>query len=413
MEKKMKEINKTVNKIIEDVKSKGDAAIRYYTKKFDNIELGSPSVTKLDIKSAYKQVDKETIKTLKFAKKNIEFFARQQLKQFRNFEVRNNGVRLGQRVIPIEKIGVYIPGGNYPLPSTALMCIIPAKLAGVKQIIACSPKIKAETIVAADIAGADKIFRIGGAQAIAAMAYGTKQIPKVDKIVGPGNIYVTAAKKAVYGDCGIDFLAGPSEIMIIADETGNAEYIAADLLAQAEHDINAKTYLVTTSKELARKVNAQIKIQLPRLKTKRIAGLSLKNGDILIVKNLNDAVKIANEKAPEHLEIQVKNPEAIVRKLKNYGSLFVGENTAEVFGDYCSGINHVLPTNGAARYAGGLSVKDFVKIVTYQKFDRKVPKDMIKAASKLADIEGLDAHRRAAVIRLKNTKIVQTSLTGK
>jgi len=393
---------KIVNKIIEDVKNNGDAAIRDYTKKFDKISLNSFVVTKQEIRQAYKQVNKETIKALKFAKKNIEFFAKQQIKQFKNFEVRKNGVILGQRVIPIEKIGVYIPGGNYPLPSTALMCIIPAKLAGVKEIIACSPKIKPETIVAADITGADKIFKIGGVQAIAAMAYGTKQIPKVDKIVGPGNVYVTAAKKAVYGDCGIDFLAGPSEVMIIADETGNPEFIAADLLAQAEHDINAKVDLVTTSRKLAKKVNQQIKIQLPRLKTKSIAESSLKNSNTIIAKNLNEAINIANKKSPEHLELQIKNPENVVRKLKNYGSLFIGENTAEVFGDYCSGTNHVLPTDGAARYTGGLSVKDFVKIVTYQKFARKIPKSMIKTASKLADIEGLDAHRKAALIRLKS-----------
>ncbi|MBI3034819.1 histidinol dehydrogenase [Candidatus Woesearchaeota archaeon] len=398
----MKEINKVVNKIIEDVKNKWDAAIRYYTKKFDKIGLNSFLVTKQEVKEAYKQVNKETIKALKFAKRNIEFFAKQQLKQLKNFEIRKNGVILGQRVIPIEKIGVYIPGGNYPLPSTALMCIIPARLAGVKKIIVCSPKIKPETIVAADIAGADKIFKIGGVQAIAAMAYGTKQIPNVDKIVGPGNVYVTAAKKIVYGDCGIDFLAGPSEVMIIADETGSPEFIAADLLAQAEHDIKTKVDLVTTSRELANKVNEQIKIQLPRLKTKSIAELSLKNRNITIVKNLNEAINIANEKSPEHLELQIKNPENAIRKLKNYGSLFIGENTAEVFGDYCSGTNHVLPTDGAARFTGGLSVKDFVKIVTYQKFDRKIPKSMIKAASKLAEIEGLDGHKKAALIRLKS-----------
>ncbi len=398
----MKEINKVVNKIIEDVKNNGDAAIRYYTRKFDKIDLSSFEVTNQEVKQAYKQVNKETIKALKFAKRNIEFFAKQQLKQFKNFEVRKNGVILGQRVIPIEKIGVYIPGGNYPLPSTALMCIIPARLAGVKEIIACSPKINPETIVATDIAGADKIFKIGGVQAIAAMVYGTKQIPKVDKIVGPGNVYVTAAKKAVYGDCGIDFLAGPSEVMIIADEASNPEFIAADLLAQAEHDIKAKTYLVTISKKLAQQVNEQIKIQLPRLKTKDIAELSLKNKDIIIVKNLNEAISIANEKSPEHLELQIKNPEKLIKKLKNYGSLFIGENTAEVFGDYCSGTNHVLPTNGVARFTGGLSVKDFVKIVTYQKFNRKIPKSMIKTASKLAEIEGLDGHKKAALIRLKS-----------
>src|SRR3989344_5784752 len=403
MEKKaMNKTDKIVNRIIEDVKIKGDDAISYYTKKFDKINLKYFLVTKKELNGAYSQVDKQTIKALILAKKNIEFFAKKQLRQFKNFEVRNNGIIIGQKVIPIEKIGVYIPGGNYPLPSTALMCIVPARLAGVKEIIACSPRIKPETIVAADIAGADKIFKIGGVQAIAAMAYGTKQVPKADKIVGPGNVYITAAKKAVYGDCGIDFLAGPSEVMIIADETGNPEFIAADLLAQAEHDINAKVDLVTTSRKLAKKVNQQIKIQLPRLKTKSIAESSLKNSNTIIAKNLNEAINIANKKSPEHLELQIKNPENVVRKLKNYGSLFIGENTAEVFGDYCSGTNHVLPTDGAARYTGGLSVKDFVKIVTYQKFARKIPKSMIKTASKLADIEGLDAHRKAALIRLKS-----------
>src|SRR3990167_4148349 len=392
---------KIVNKIIEDVKNNGDAAIRDYTKKFDKISLNSFVVTKQEIRQAYKQVNKETIKALKFAKKNIEFFANLQLKQFKNFEVRKNGVILGQRVIPIEKIGVYIPGGNYPLPSTALMCIIPAKLAGVKEIIACSPKIKPETIVAADIAGADKIFKIGGVQAIAAMAYGTKQIPKVDKIVGPGNVYVTAAKKAVYGDCGIDFLAGPSEVMIIADETGNPEFIAADLLAQAEHDIKAKVDLVTTSRELANKVNEQIRIQLPRLKTKSIAESSLKNSNTIIAKNLNEAINIANKKSPEHLELQIKNPKNIMRKLKNYGSLFIGENTAEVFGDYCSGTNHVLPTNGGARFTSGLSVRDFIKLQTYQKVELKGVKSLSNIAIQFSKIEGLEAHKKSVKIRIK------------
>jgi len=397
----MMEINKAVDKIIEDVKNNGDAAIRYYTKRFDKISLNSFLVTKQEAKQAYKQVGKETIKALKFAKKNIEFFAKQQLKQLKDFEVRNNGVILGQRVIPIEKIGVYVPGGNYTLPSTALMCIVPAKLAGVKEIIACSPKIKPETIVAADIAGADKIFKIGGAQAIAAMAYGTKQIPKADKIVGPGNVYVTAAKKAVYGVCGIDFLAGPSEVMIIADETANPEFIAADLLAQAEHDINAKTCLVATSRKLAKKVNEQIKIQLPRLKTKIIAELSLKNMNTIIVKNLNEAINIANEKSPEHLELQIKNPKNIMRKLKNYGSLFIGENTAEVFGDYCSGTNHVLPTNGGARFTSGLSVRDFIKLQTYQKVELKGVKSLSNIAIQFSKIEGLEAHKKSVKIRIK------------
>ena len=404
MEKKKMKI---VNKIIEDVKSKGDIAVRYYTKKFDKIDVRSFIVTKQEIKLAYKQVDKETIKALKFAKKNIEFFAKQQLKQFKNFEVRKNGAILGQRAIPIEKIGVYIPGGNYPLPSTALMCIIPARLAGVKEIIACSPKIKPETIVAADIAGADKIFRIGGVQAIAAMAYGTNSVPKVDKIVGPGNIYVTAAKKAVYGDCGIDFLAGPSEVMIIADETADYKFVAIDLLAQLEHDVNAKAYLLTNSQALIKNVKIEIKKQLLDLATKNIIKQSMKNLKIITVKKIDNAISIANRIAPEHLELQIRKPKRYVNKITNYGSLFLGKYSAEAFGDYCSGTNHVLPTNGGARFTSGLSVRDFIKLQTYQKIDAKGVKKLAPTALKLSKIEGLDAHNKSIRIRLNNKYLNQ------
>ncbi len=392
---------KIVNRIIEDVKTKGDSAVSYYTKRFDKIDLNSFLVTKQEIKLAYKRVDKETIKALKFAKKNIEFFAKQQLKQFKNFEVKKNGIVLGQRVVPIERVGVYIPGGNYPLPSTALMCIIPAKLAGVKEIIACSPKIKPETIVAADISGADKIFNIGGIQAIAALAYGTKQIPKVDKIVGPGNIYVTAAKKAVYGDCGIDFLAGPSEVMIIADKTANFKFVAIDLLAQLEHDINAKAFLMTNSKILIKNVQNEIKNLMLELSTRDIIKKSISNFKIKFVKDIDKAIGFANKIAPEHLELLVKNPENYLNKLTNYGSLFLGEFSAEAFGDYCSGTNHVLPTNGGARFTSGLSVKDFVKLQTYQSIGRKQVKKLTKSAIKLAQIEGLEAHKTSVKMRLK------------
>jgi histidinol dehydrogenase len=361
-------------------------------------------LSKEQIKAAYERVDKKTLFLLKKAAENIRFFAEKQLEQFKNFETEKNSMILGQKVIPLRRVGCYVPGGRYPLPSSALMSVIPAKVAGVKEVIVCSPKITPVTIVAADIAGADRIFCIGGIQAIGAMAYGTESVPQVDKIVGPGNKYVTAAKKEVYGIVGIDFIAGPSEVLIIADETGNPEFIAADLLAQAEHDPNARADLITTSKELAKNVNEQIKIQLAKLKTKEVAELALKNGRIVIADNLDVAVSTANRRAPEHLEIQMKNPEEIIEKLCNYGSLFIGENTAEVFGDYCSGTNHVLPTNGAARYTGGLSVKDFVKIVTFQRFKGKIPKEMIQVASGLAEIEGLDAHRNAVDIRLRNAR---------
>ena len=295
-----------VEKIIQDVKNSGDAAVKTYTKKFDGINLDQFIVTKEEIKNAYRSVDKETIKALKFAKKNIELFAKRQMEQFKDLEVKNKGVVLGQTVIPIEKEGAYVPGGNYALPSTALMCIVPARVAGVKDIICCSPKIKNVTIVAADIAGADKVFRIGGVQAIAAMAYGTKQIPKVDKIVGPGNVYVTEAKKQVYGDCGIDFLAGPSEVMIVADEDADSEIVAADLLAQLEHDINARAFLVTNSSAIISKTKEEINKQLRNLDTKSIIKKSLKNLKIISIKNTDESIKIANEIAPEHLELQIR-----------------------------------------------------------------------------------------------------------
>jgi histidinol dehydrogenase len=420
-EKKMKIINYTeldenfyayaeteelevVKEILQDVKKNGDKVVLKYTEKFDKQKLKNLELSKEQIKAAYEKVDEKILSLLKKADKNIRFFAEKQLKQFKNFETVKNGIILGQKVIPLNRVGCYVPGGRYPLPSSALMCIIPAKVAGVKEVIACSPKITPVTIVAADIAGADRIFCIGGIQAIGAMAYGTESVPQVDKIVGPGNKYVTAAKKEVYGIVGIDFVAGPSEVLIIADETGNPEFIATDLLAQAEHDPNARADLITTSKELAEKVNEQIKIQLAKLNTKEVAEIAMKNGRIIIADSLDTSVSIANRRAPEHLEIQVKNPEKIIAKLCNYGSLFIGENTAEVFGDYCSGTNHVLPTNGAARYTGGLSVKDFVKVVTYQDFKGKIPKEMIQVASGLAEIEGLDAHRNAANIRLRNAR---------
>jgi len=268
-------------------------------------------------------------------------------------------------------------------------------------VIVCSPKIKPITIIAANLAGADRIFNIGGVQAIGAMAFGTESVPKVDKIVGPGNKYVVAAKKEVFGEVGIDFIAGPSEILIIADEGSNAKFIAADLLAQAEHSKDSKVNLITNSKKIAAEVNKELKLQLKKLKTKEIAKVSLKNGRIIIVKNLKkEAVEIANKIAPEHLELQVKNPRSLMKKLKNYGSLFLGKYSAEVFGDYCSGTNHILPTNRAARYTGGLSVKDFLKIVTCQEITQKGANKLSKIASKFAEIEGLDAHKKSAEIRV-------------
>lgn len=390
-----------VKKIIEEVKKNGDKAVRKYTEVFDKIKLKSFRVNKKEIEKAYRKIDSETLGAIKRAAKNIKEFAKRQLENFQNFEYTKNGITVGQKIIPIEKIGVYVPGGKYPLPSTALMCIIPAKVAGVKEIVVCSPKIKLATIVAADLTGADLIFNIGGVQAIAAMAYGTETIPKVDKIVGPGNIYVTTAKKEIYGDCGIDLLAGPTEILLIADKYANPKYIAADLLAQAEHDVNTKIIFVSNSKGLIKKVNDELKIQIEKLKTKNIIKEAVKNKKIILVKKLKEAVGIANKVAPEHLSLQVKNPKKYLNQLKNYGSLFLGEYSTVAFGDYCSGPNHVLPTDKTSRYTGGLSVKDFIKIQTYQNISKDGARKLAKIATKIATMEGLDAHKKSAEIRLK------------
>jgi len=390
-----------VRRILNDVKERGDAAVKEYTEKFDGVKLESLEVSKREIKAAYRRVDRKVVNALRSAANNIAFFAKKQMALIKNlnFKVEVDGVTLGQRVLPLGRVGCYVPGGRYPLPSSALMSVIPAKVAGVKEVIVCSPKINQVTIVAADLAGADRIFRVGGVQAIGAMAYGTESIPKVDKIVGPGNNYVVAAKKEVYGLVGVDFLAGPSEVMIIADEGGNSKLIAADLLAQAEHDPNAKPILVTTSRKLGEKVNEELKTQLKGLRNKRVAQLALNKSVIILVENLRQAVELSNRIAPEHLMLQVKNPERIVGGLKNYGALFLGEYSTEVFGDYCSGTNHILPTGGAARYTGGLSVMNFIKILTWQKVDAKGVDKLAETALTLAEVEGLEAHKKAVELR--------------
>jgi histidinol dehydrogenase len=332
----------------------------------------------------------------------VETFAQEQLNCLKPLKTDLNGTELGHNIIPLKTVGAYVPGGNYPLPSSAIMNTVPAKVAGVEQVIVCSPKIKPVTVAACVLAGVDKIYKIGGVQAIAAMAYGTESIPKVDKIVGPGNKFVTAAKKEVYGVCGIDFLAGPSEVMIIADETANAQFIAADMLAQAEHDTDAEAYLLTTSTKLANQVKFHIDEFLKTLKTADIAKISINKSYIILVENIEQAVEISNKKAPEHLEICFENAYEKMDSFKNYGSLFIGNYSAEVFGDYCSGTNHVLPTNGVARYSGGLSVFDFVKIQTYQKLSEQSAKENIAPiASKIAEIEGLFAHKLSADLRMK------------
>ena len=391
---------KTVKYVIEEVRRNGDKAVRKYTAIFDKVELKNFKVSEREIREAYREAGRETVETIRKAATNIRRFAKTQLKNFQDFEYTENGVTVGQKIIPLERIGVYVPGGRYPLPSTALMCIIPAKVAGVREIIVCSPKIKPVTIVAVDLSGAGLIFKIGGVQAIAAMAYGTETIPKVDKIVGPGNIYVTTAKKEVFGDCGIDLLAGPSEILIIADNYANPKFVAADLLAQAEHDVNTKIFFVTNSKNLIKKVNDELKIQIKKLETKNIIKEAFKNKKVILVKNLEEAIKIANQIAPEHLALQVKNPKKYLNQLKNYGSLFLNSYSAVAFGDYCSGPNHVLPTDGTSRFTGGLSAKDFIKIQTYQYITKRGAKKLASIAKEFASFEGLDAHKKSVEIRL-------------
>lgn len=393
----------SVEEIAKDVRINGDEAVRKYTKQFDGEDLEAPTcsflISEEEIKNAYSKVDSDTIKAIKKSIKNVEKFAQKQIKSLKPLKIKIDKNELGHKIIPIEKVGCYIPGGNYPLLSSAVMTIVPAKVVGVKEIVACSPKIRPETIIACDLAGANKIYRIGGVQAISAMAYGTQSVVKVNKIVGPGNKYVTAAKKYVYGEVGIDFLAGPSEVMIIADETANPEFVAADMLAQCEHDLDARAFLVTTSENFASQVEISAQKQLEGLDTKEIASKSFEKSFAVIVNSIADAIELANKKAPEHLEICYKKAKKDINKYKNYGSLFIGNYSAEVYGDYCSGTNHVLPTNEVSKYSGGLSVFDFVKIQTYQIISKKGNRIISDYASQLAEEEGLSAHKLAADIR--------------
>lgn len=389
----------SVNQIASEVKEQGDFAVRKFTKKFDSEDLENFLVTRDEIEEAYKKTAPETIDAIKKAIENVKKFSEAQLACLIPLKVEICQNELGHKIIPIEKVGCYIPGGNYPLLSSAIMGIVPAKVAGVKEIIACSPKIRPETIVACDLSGADKIYKIGGVQAVAGMAYGTETITKVNKIVGPGNKFVTAAKKLVFGEVGIDFLAGPSEVMIIADNSANPDFVAADMLAQCEHDTDARAYLITTSKDFAKSVKQSAEKQLSQLETADIAKISFEKSFAVIASSIDEAVEIANKKAPEHLEICFEGAKDLMDKFSNYGSLFVGNFSAEVFGDYCSGTNHVLPTNEVSKYSGGLSVFDFVKIQTYQVISALGIGEIASISSLLADKEGLKAHKLASDLR--------------
>ena len=383
-----------VRKIVSDVRKFGDNAIIDYTKKIDGVELDNFAV---DIKNI--EIDSEIFASLKVAAENIRRFHVEQLpKSWITYRGENS--LLGQAVIPLDRVGVYVPGGTAAYPSSVLMNIIPAKVTGVREIIMCTPNANKTVLAAAKLAGVDKIFKIGGAQAIAAMAFGTKQIPRVNKIVGPGNIFVTLAKKEVYGHCDIDMLAGPSEILIIADENANPTYAAADLLSQAEHDPLACTILITTNETFAENVAAQVKIQLENLPRKEIAESSInRNGLIVVAENLDEAVDFANFSAPEHLELLVNEPFSLLPKIKNAGAIFLGAYSPEPLGDYLAGPNHVLPTGGTAKFYSVLNVETFLKrtsLISYTK------NDLLGAADdiiKLANAEGLHAHANAISIR--------------
>ena len=395
-----------VNNIVSDVRDNGDESLREYTEKFDGVDLKDFLIEEKDLKESLSKIEDDLVHSLKKATSNIRKFHQAQLPQDWYMEV-DEGITAGQIVRPLEKVGCYIPGGRAVYPSSILMTVIPAKVAGVKKIICCTPpgpdgKVEDIVLAAAYLAGADEVYRVGGAQAIAAMAYGTQTIPAVDKIVGPGNIFVTAAKKMVYGQVDIDFPAGPSEVLIIADETGNPDYITLDLLAQAEHDPQAASVLVTTSPELASSVNDKIREELPRMKREEIITESLeKNGKIILTGTLDEAIHFSNEYAPEHLIIATEDPEKILNNIKNAGSIFLGNLTPVAAGDYGSGTNHVLPTSFCARMYSGLSTESFLKKPTVQRLSREGLNKLKDVVIPLAKYEGLYAHAESFKRRLE------------
>ena len=393
-----------VSGILRDIREDGDDAVLRYTRRFDGDASRYSEIRQSEKDAAYQAVNEKVKEAINAAAQRIRAFAERQAESLSPFETVSEGTRMGQRMISLARVGCYVPGGRYPLPSTALMTVIPARVAGVDEVIVCSPRIDAVTIVAADIAGADRIFSVGGVQAIGAMAYGTRSIPKVDKIVGPGNSYVTASKKMVFGDVGIDMLAGPSEVLIIADSSCDPNLVAADLLAQAEHDPEARADVITFSRATAQGIDTEVRRQMDTIRTRDVAREALARSSIILVEDAQEALRLADDMAPEHLELQVTDTSWYEQRLRAYGSLFIGAYSAESFGDYCSGPNHTLPTGGAARYTGGLSPLDFVKVVTYQEMESTAAQELSSIAQVLAGVEGLDAHRKAAAMRTKMDK---------
>ena len=397
-----------VSEILEQVRTKKDEAVFSYTKMFDKADICTENirVTKEEIEEAYTLVDEELIQIIRKALKNIRtYHEKQRINSW--FDAKPDGTILGQKVTALQRVGVYVPGGKAVYPSSVLMNILPAKVAGVEEIIMVTPpgkdgKIAPTTLVAANEAGADTIFKVGGAQAIGALAYGTENIPKVDKIVGPGNIYVALAKKAVYGHVSIDAIAGPSEILVIADETANPRFVAADLLSQAEHDELASAILVTTSQELAEKVSDEVDKFLKQLPRSEIMQKSLDNyGYILVADTMDDVIDIANEIASEHLEIQTKNPFDVMTKIRNAGAIFIGEYSSEPLGDYFAGPNHVLPTNGTARFFSPLSVDDFIKKSSIIAYSKEALEHVHFDIEAFARAEQLTAHENSIKVRFE------------
>ena len=398
----------TVNEILNEVKEKGDEALFRYTKKFDKAEItpDNTRVTGEEIQEAYAQVEASLVEVMKKSLANIQDFHK---KQLRNswIETREDGVVLGQRITPLESVGVYVPGGKAAYPSSVLMNIIPAQVAGVERIVMVTPpgadgKINPATLVAADLAGATEVYKVGGAQAVAALAYGTASIKKVAKICGPGNIFVALAKKTVYGHVSIDSIAGPSEILVLADETANPRYVAADLLSQAEHDELASAILVTTSEELAVKVEEEIQEFLKTLSRADIIRKSLENyGYCLVADSMSDAIQAANEIASEHLEILTKNPFDTMTRIKNAGAIFLGEYSSEPLGDYFAGPNHVLPTNGTAKFFSPLNVDDFIKKSSLISYSKEALEPIHKDIIQFANAEQLTAHANSIAVRFE------------
>lgn len=401
-------LTENVAEIIRNVRENGDSAILEYNTRFDGNARTDFRVSPEELKAAYEAVPQQSLNDMREAAAHIRAFALAQkecMAPLDNFSTIPGAV-LGHRIIPVTSCCCYVPGGGYPLYSSALMLIIPAKTAGVGRVAACAPAAKGSncinpmTLVAMDIAGADEIYVMGGAHSIAAFSYGTQQISPVDMIVGPGNQYVAEAKRQCYGQVGIDFVAGPSEVLVIADKTANPAIIAADLLAQSEHDKLAKGILVTTDRELGRSVLKAVEAELETIKTAPIARASWESyGEIVLADSLREAVKLTNEYAPEHLEVIVEDADSVLDQLHNFGSLFIGQETGEVFGDYASGTNHTLPTVRASRYTGGVWVGTFLKTCTYQRYDRPAMKKTAPLVSRMARGEGLIAHARAAELR--------------